>query len=111
RPVGVEALARDVLDDVVDELALVEAVEEAREGAGVERRRADAEQVALDAAEFAEDRPDNLAARREVDVEERLDRVVPGEIIQDRRRVLHAARRADVLVVVVMLGKLLEARV
>ncbi len=52
-PVRVEALAGDVVDDVVDELALVEAVEEAGERAEVERRRADAQQVVLDPPELA----------------------------------------------------------
>ena len=111
RPIGVVALARDILDDVVDEFALVEAVEEARERPEVERSRANAEEVVLDATEFAHDRADNLRARREFDAEQLLDRVVPRDVVHDRRDVIHTADRADVLVVVVMLAELLEARV
>ena len=110
RPVGVVALARDVLDDVVDELALVEPVEEACERAEVERRGADAQEVVLDAAELAHDGAHDLGARGELDAEELLDRVVPRDVVHDRRDVVHPADRADILVVVVVLAELLEAR-
>ena len=103
------ALARDVLDDVVDELALVEPVEEARERTEVERRCADAQEVVLDAAELAHDRADDLRARGQLDAEELLDRVVPRDVVHDRRDVVHPADRADILVVVVVLAELLEA--
>jgi hypothetical protein len=52
-----------------------------------------------------------LRARGELDAEQLLDRVVPRDVVHDRRDVVHPADRADVLVVVVMLAELLEARV
>ena len=61
RPAGVETLAGHELDDVVDDFALVEAVEERGERAEVEPRRADAQQVRLNATEFAGDRAQHFA--------------------------------------------------
>ena len=110
-PVGVVPLARDVLDDVVEELALVEAVEEPGERAEIERRGADAQQVVLDPADLAEDRADDRRARREADSEEALDGEMPRHVVRDRTHVVHAADGADVLVVVVVLAELLEAAV
>ena len=111
RPVGVEALAREVVHHVHDPLALVEPVDEAGEGPQVQGGGADAQQVVLDAAQFAKDRADGLAARGDVDVEELLGAVVPGDVVDDRRDVVQPRGDGDVLVVVQRLGELLEARV
>ncbi len=106
-----EALAGHVLHDVVDRFAFVEAVEERGERAEVQRRGADAKQVGLDAAQLAEDRAQDLAARRDVDAHQLFDRAVPGDLVVDRRRVVHAVDDGDVLVVVQVLAELLKARV
>ena len=47
----------------------------------------------------------------QIDVEEALDRMVPRDVVHDRAYVVHAADRAHVLVVVVVLAELLEAGV
>ena len=61
--------------------------------------------------EFGHDRAEDLAARRDVDAEERLDRVVPADVVADGREVVHPADDGDVLVVVEVLAELLEAGV
>ena len=106
-----EPLAGDIIHDVVDELPLVEAVDEAGERPQIERRSADAQEVVLDSPQLGEDGPHHLAPRGQVDAEERLHRVVPGDVVHDGADVVHAADGAHVLVVVVVLGELLEAAV
>ena len=111
RPVGVEALAGDVVDHVHDGFTLVEAVEEAGEGPQVERRGAHAQQVVLDAAQLAHDRPQHGAARGDGDVEQLLDGVVPRDVVADGADVVHPADDGDVLVVVQRLAELFKAAV
>ena len=52
-----------------------------------------------------------LRARRELDAHQLLGRPVPGELVVDRRRVVHPVDDRDVLVVVEVLAELLEAGV
>ena len=111
RPVGVKALPGDVIEDVVDELALVEAIEERGESPQVHARGSHAEQVVLDASEFGQDRAHHLALGSDIDVEEFFHRAVPGDVVDNGTVVVHAAYGADILVVVVMLAELLEAAV
>ena len=106
-----EPLSGDVVDDVVDVLAFVEPVEETGECTEVQRGGADAQQVVLDPTEFGQNGANDLAAGREIDIEELLGRMVPGDVVDDRADVVHPADRADVLVVVVMLTELLESAV
>ena len=106
-----EALAGGRLEDVVDLLALVEGVEEGGEAAEVEGRGADAEQVIADARQLGEDGAEVLAARRQLDAQQLLDRVMPGDLVGDRRDVVHPIDDGDVLVVVEVFAELLEAGV
>ena len=75
----------------------------------VERRGAAAEQVVADPGQLGDDRADVLAARRQLDAQQLLDRVVPGDLVGDRRDVVHPVDDGDVLVVVEVLAELLEA--
>src|SRR5262249_12283943 len=98
RVARVEALAGDRLADVVNQLALVEGVEEGGEGAKVEGGRTHAEQVVVDAHQLAQDRANVLAARRQFDPEQQFDRVMPGDLVHQRRDVVHPVDDRDVLV-------------
>ena len=60
-------------------------------------------------ASSRDDDADVLAARRQLDAQQLLDRVVPGDLVGDRRDVVHAVDDRDVLVVVEVLAELLEA--
>ncbi len=91
--------------------ALVEGVEEERERAGVEAHRAGAQQVVADAGQLGDDRADVLAARRDLDAQQLLDRAVPGHVVGHRRDVVHPVGDRDVLVVIEVLADLLEAGV
>ena len=108
---GVEPIARHLLVDVVDQLAQVEREEERRERPEVERRGAGAEQVVADPRQLADDHADVLAARRQLDAQQLLDRVVPGHLVHRRADVVLAVDDRDVLVEVQVLAELLEARV
>ena len=111
RVAGVEAIARHLLVDVVDQLAEVERVQERGERPQVERRGPGAEQVVADPRQLADDHPDVLAARRQLDVQQLLDRVVPGHLVHRRADVVLAVDDRDVLVEVQVLAELLEPRV
>jgi hypothetical protein len=97
------------LEDVVDHLSLVEAVEEEGKGSGVEADRSVAEQMVADAGEFGDDRADHLAAGREVDAQQRLDGVMPGHVVGHRRDVVHPVGDGHVLVEREMFADFLEA--
>jgi len=111
RPGGMEALAGHELDDVVDRLALVEAVQEGGEGAKIQAGGSDAKQVRLDAPQFTGDGAQHLAARRELDAHQPLRSAVPGEFVVDGAGVVHAVDDGDVLVVIKMFTQFLEAGV
>ena len=57
------------------------------------------------------DRAQHLASRRELDIHQLLGRAVPGELVVDRRRVIHAVDDRHVLVVIEMLAELFETAV
>jgi len=110
--VGVrEPRAAERLEDVVDHLALVEAVQKEGEGAGVEAHGAVAQQVIADPGELGDDRADVLAPRGQLQPQQRLDRVVPGDVVGHRRDVVHPVGHGDVLVERQVLADLLEAGV
>jgi len=67
--------------------------------------------VVRDTREFGEDGADVLAPGGDLDVEQFLDRVVPGALVGDRRDVIHPIDDGDILVVVEVLAELLEAAV
>src|SRR5438876_535494 len=80
RVARVEPLPGRGLHDVVNLLPLVEGVEERGQRPEVERRGADAQEVVRNAGQFGEDGAEVLAARRDLDAEELLDGVVPGDL-------------------------------
>ena len=61
--------------------------------------------------QLGEDRADVLAARRELDAQQLFDRVMPGDLVGDRRDVIHPIDDGDVLVEVEVFAELLEAAV
>ena len=91
--------------------ALIKGVEEERERPDVEPHRPGAEQVIADAGQLGDDRADVLAARRDLDAQQLLDRAVPGHVVGHRRDVVHPVGDRDILVVVEVLADLLEAAV
>jgi hypothetical protein len=103
-----ESGSAERLEDVVDHLALIERVEEEGEGTGVEPDRPVAQEVVTDARELGDDRTDVAAPRRELDAEEGLDGVVPGDVVRHRRDVVHPVGHGDVLVERQMFADLLE---
>ena len=104
-----KALPGDSFEDVVDDLALLEAVEKRRERAEIEGLGAGAEQVIADAGQLADDGADVLAARRQVDAHQLFDRVMPGDLVHDRRDVVHPIDDRDILVKVEIFAQLFEA--
>ena len=106
-----KALARDGLANVVDLLALIEGVKKCGEGAEVDGRGADAQQMIADAGQLGEDDANVLAARRQLDAEQLFDRVMPGDLVGERRDVIHPIDDGHVLVVIQVLAELLEAAV
>ena len=111
RVAGVKPLARGVLDDVVNLLALLKAVQKRGERAQVERRRAHVEQVIVQPHQLGQDRPQILAPRRQLDAQQLLDRMMPGDLVRHRRDVIHPVDDRHVLVEVEMLAQLLEPAV
>ena len=97
------------LENVVDHLALVEAVEEEGERSRVEPHRAVAEEVVTDPGQFGDDRADHLATWRQIDPQERLHGVVPGDVVGHRRDVVHPVGDRHVLVEREVLADLLKA--
>ncbi len=79
--------------------------------AQVQRRRPDAQQVGLDAAQLAGDRADRLAARRELDAQQLLARPCARRCRWRSGGVVHPVDDGDVLVVVEVLAEFLEAAV
>jgi hypothetical protein len=96
---------------VVEDLPLIERVQERREGPRVECARSVAQEVIADAGQFGENRADVLAARRDVDIEQFFDRVVPGDVVRQGRDVIHPVGDGDVLIVIQMLADLFEPAV
>ena len=104
-------LARRVLDDVVNLLALLEAIQKRRERTQVERRRADVEQMIVQPHQLGQNRPQILAPRRQLDAQQLLDRMMPGDLVRQRRDVVHPVDDRHVLIEVEMLAQLLEPAV
>ena len=108
---GMEPVARHLFVDVVDQLPQVEGEQERRERPQVERGGAGAEQVIADPRQLGDDHADVLAARGQLDVQQLLDRVVPGHLVHRRADVVLAVDDRHVLVEVEVLAQLLEAGV
>ena len=108
---AMKALPRSHLDDVVNLLTLREEVEERRKRPEIECRRAHIQQVILNPHDLGQDRPQVLAPRRQFDVEQLLNRMMPSNLIGQRREIIHAVNDGDILVEVEMLAELLKPRV
>ena len=111
--VGVhQAVARDLLEDVLQVLALAERVREARaEEAGVDAERAHEHEVAAQPVQLGEDDADVLRPLRHLDVHQPLDREAVAEFGAELRQVLRAVAVADALAEVHRLHQLLAAAV
>ena len=108
RVTRVEAVARHLLVDVVDQLPQVEGVQERGERPQVERRGAGAEQVIADPRQLGDDHANVLAPRRQLDAQQLLDRVVPRHLVHRRADVVLAVDDRDVLVELEVFAQLLE---
>ena len=64
-----------------------------------------------DARQFRQDGANVLAARRDLDAQQLFDAVVPGDLVVDRRDVVHPIDDGDVLIEVEVLAELFEAAV
>jgi len=106
-----EPLTRRAFANVVDELALLKRVEERREGAEVEPRRPDVQQVIVQSHQLGNNCADVFAPRRNFDAKQLLDRVMPRNFVGQRRDVIHPVDDGDVLIEVEMLAELFEAAV
>jgi hypothetical protein len=100
--------ARDVLDQLPQELARLDHVQEHREGAQLHGGGADARQVVADPRDLAHHHPDVLAPLGDLDVEELLDGGGVGEVVDERRDVVQPVRVGDGVVVGADLAVLLE---
>ena len=107
----VEALAGRVLEQVEHVVALAAAPPEHRDGAEVERRGGEPEQVARDPVQLEVDHPQVLRARRHLEVEQPLDRHAEGHRVEVVGEVVHPLDERDDLPVGLVLARLLDARV
>jgi hypothetical protein len=111
RPVVVErhALAADVLEDVEDLLAPVERPHHAGdEDADVLAVHTGADPVGRHARQLVEDEPDELDARRRLDLHEALDGQRPRVIVRHRADVVEAIAQRHAADVCPLLGELLD---
>ena len=107
----VHALPRGRLEQVEDLVALAEAVPEDRDRAQVERRRAEPNQVRVDAVQLAMDHAQVLRALGHRLVEQLLHAHAEGERVEVVRQVVHALDERDHLPVRLVLAVLLDAGV
>ena len=106
-----EARARDLVEDGVDLLAVLERPQEDRQRAGVHHHRAGPQEVAGDAGELTADGPEPLGALGGLDAGQLLDREAPRHVVRVGRHVVHAVRVGHELLVGLHLGQLLDAAV
>src|SRR5262249_22101628 len=109
RVARVEPLSGDRLENIVEKFPLIESIEKRRERPEVERLGASAEQMIANAGQLADYRADVFAPRRQLDAHQLLDTMMPGNLVGDRRDVIHAIDDGDVLIEVEIFAKLLEA--
>ncbi len=110
RVVG-EARAAELFEQVQDQLALAERVEEHRHRADVHRVRADPQAMARDPLQLAQDRPHVPRAARHLDRHQLLDRFAVADVVGGRRDVVHPIGQQDDLRPVPVLAQLLDAAV
>ena len=108
RVAGMEPIARHLFIDVVNLLSQVERVEKRGEGPQVERGGAGAEQVIADPRQLGDDHANVLAARRQLDIQQLFDGMVPGHLVHRRADVVLAVDDRHVLVEVEVFAQFLE---
>ena len=87
----------------------IEAVEKGGECAKVQAGGADAEQMRLNAAQFAGDGAEDFAAWGKFDSHQLFGGAVPGELVVDGGGVIHPIDDGYILIVVEMFPELFEA--
>ena len=107
----VHALAGGHLEQVEDLLAVAEAVPEHRHRAEVERAGPQPHEVGHDPVELEVDHAQVLRARRDLEVEQRLDRAAERHRVEVVREVVHPLDDRDDLPVALVLRGLLDAGV
>ena len=106
-----EARAAVLFENLERLFALAQAVEHRRDGADVERMRAQPQQVAGDAVQLREDDAHRLRARRRFHVQQLLHRQAVAQAVGDRGHVVHAVDVGVELRVGAVLGDLFHAAV
>ena len=110
RVVG-EARAAELLEQIENQLALAERVEEHRHRADVHRVRADPEAMARDPLQLAQNRAHVARAPRHLNLHQLLDRLAVADVVGRRRDVVHAVGEQHDLRPVPVLAQLLDAAV
>lgn len=108
---GCETCTADCFKHAVEIFTFIESVEECGEGTGIEGHCSAGEEVIADAREFGEDCADVVAAFGDIDIEELLDRMMPGDIVGKRREVVHSIGDGDILIVVQVFADFFETAV
>ena len=103
--------AAELLEQIENQLALAERVEEHRHRADVHRVRADPQAVAGDPLQLAEDRAHVARAPRHLDRHQLLDGLAVADVVGRRRDVVHPVGQQDDLRPVAVLAQLLDAAV
>ena len=103
-----EPISRHLFINVVDLLPQVECVQKRGERPEVQRGGAGAKQVIADPRQLGDDDANVLAARRQLDVEQLLDGVVPSHLVHGRADVVLAVDNRDVLVEIEVFPQFLE---
>ena len=100
-----------LLEEVEDQLALAERVEEHGHRADVHRVRPEPEAMAGDPLQLGENRPDVMGAARHLELHQLLDRLAVAEVVGRRRDVVHPVGEQDDLRPVAALAQLLDPAV
>ena len=106
-----QAEAREHLVDVEQQLPLAEAVHHHRDGADFHPVGAEPHQMARDALQFRDQDADVLHALGHLDAEQLLHRQHVGQGVGLRPEVVHALDERHDLLPLLLLGRLLDARV
>ena len=101
-------LAGRHLEQVEDRVALAQRVPEHRHRAEVERRGPEPEQVRVQPVELEVDRPQVRGARRDLELEQLLDRAAEGLHVEEVGEVVHPLDERDHLPVALVLAGLLD---
>ncbi len=103
--------AAHLLEQIENQLAFAERVEEHRHRADVHRVRADPQAVAGNPLQLAEDRPHVTGPARHLDREQLLHRLAVADVVGRGRDVVHPVGQQDDLRPVAVLAQLFDAAV